>query len=130
ELKARGYNPWTYYNHNAQLKEVIDRIASGYFSPEHPDLFQPLVDSLLHRDEYLLFADYQSYIDCQERVSQAYRDQENWTRMSILNTARMGKFSSDRTIREYCQDIWKAEPITIELQEYVQESAGLKLPKP
>ncbi|HBE16032.1 MAG TPA: glycogen phosphorylase [Cyanobacteria bacterium UBA11367] len=115
DLKARGYNPWDYYHHNFELKEAIDRIASGHFSPENRDLFKPIVDSLLHHDEYMLLADYQLYINCQEIVSQAYRDRDNWTRMSILNTARMGKFSSDRTIRDYCQDIWKVEPIHIEL---------------
>jgi starch phosphorylase len=129
-LKAKGYNPMDYYNRNEELREVIDRIASGYFSPENPNLFQPLVDSLMHKDEYLLFADYQSYIECQERVSQAYRDQHNWNRMSILNTARMGFFSSDRTIQDYCQNIWNVEPVKIELKEYRQESAGLKISQP
>jgi glycogen phosphorylase len=129
-LKAKGYNPMDYYNTNSELQEVIERIASGYFSPENPNLFEPIVNSLMLRDEYLLFADYQSYIDCQEQVSQAYRDQHNWTRMSILNTARMGYFSSDRTIHEYCQDIWKVEPVKIELKEYRQETAGLKVPQP
>ncbi len=126
-LKAKGYNPMDYYNSNTELREVIDQIAAGYFSPEEPDLFKPLVDSLLYKDEYLLFADYQSYIECQEQVSQAYRNQDNWTRMSILNAARSGFFSSDRTIREYCQDIWKVEPVTIDIKEYHQESAGLNL---
>lgn len=129
-LKAKGYNPMDYYEANAELREVIERIASGYFSPENPALFKPLVDSLMYKDEYLLFADYQSYIDCQERVSEAYRDRENWTRMSILNTARSGFFSSDRTIREYCQDIWNVKPVNIDLGEYRQEAAGLKLPQP
>ena len=126
-LKAKGYNPWDYYNTNAELRQVIDRIASGYFSHGDADLFKPIVESLLHRDEYLHFADYQSYVDCQDQVAVAYRDQENWTRMSILNTARMGKFSSDRTIQEYCQEIWKAEPVKIELEAYRQEAAGLKV---
>jgi starch phosphorylase len=129
-LKAKGYNPMDYYNANAELREVIDRIASGFFCPSNRNLFQPLVDSLLYGDQYLLFADYQSYIDCQEQVSQAYRDQENWTRMSILNTARMGQFSSDRTIREYATDIWEAEPVKVLIEDYVQESAGLKAPSP
>ncbi|HEY9728606.1 MAG TPA: glycogen/starch/alpha-glucan phosphorylase [Chroococcales cyanobacterium] len=129
-LKAKGYNPMDYYEANAELREVIERIASGYFSPENPALFKPLVDSLMYKDEYLLFADYQSYIDCQEKVSEAYRDRENWTRMSILNTARSGFFSSDRTIREYCQDIWNVKPVNIDLGEYRQEAAGLKLPQP
>lgn len=129
-LKAKGYNPMDYYNANAELREVIDRIASGFFCPSNRNLFQPLVDSLLYGDQYLLFADYQSYIDCQEQVSQAYRDQENWTRMSILNTARMGQFSSDRTIREYATDIWEAEPVKVLIEDYVQEAAGLKAPSP
>ncbi|NET06914.1 MAG: glycogen/starch/alpha-glucan phosphorylase [Symploca sp. SIO2B6] len=127
ELKARGYNPWSYYNSNQQLREVIDLISSGFFSHGDSQLFKPLIDSLLSQDQYLLLADYQSYIDCQEQVSQAYRNQENWTRMSILNTARMGKFSSDRSIREYSEEIWKAEPVKVELEEYVQANAGLKV---
>ncbi|MGK7872646.1 MAG: glycogen/starch/alpha-glucan phosphorylase [Xenococcaceae cyanobacterium] len=126
-MKAKGYNPWDYYNSNAELKEVIDRISEGLFSHGDPNLFKPLVDSLLYEDQYMLFADYQSYIDCQDQVSQAYRNQENWTRMSILNVARMGKFSSDRSIQEYCQDIWNAEPVPIELEEYTQANAGLKV---
>jgi starch phosphorylase len=73
---------------------------------------QPLVESLLTRDDYLLLADYQAYVDCQERVSEAYRDRTNWTRMSILNSARVGHFSSDRSIRDYCRDIWHVAPIT------------------
>ncbi len=128
DLKASGYNPWDYYNSNPQLKEVIDQISSGYFSHGDYNLFKPLVDSLLHHgDNYMLLADYQSYIDCQDWVSQLYRDQETWTRMSILNTARMGKFSSDRAIREYCDEIWKVQPVKIELQDYVQANAGLKV---
>ena len=125
-LKARGYNPWDYYNTNAELRQVIDRIAEG-FSSGNSDLFKPIVESLLHRDEYLHLADYQSYVDCQEQVAAAYRDQENWTRMSILNAARMGKFSSDRTIQEYCQEIWQAESVKIDLEAYRQEAAGLNV---
>jgi glycogen phosphorylase len=114
-LKAQRYRPFDYYNKNPELKAAIDLISSGFFSHGNPDLFKPLVDNLLYRDEYLLFADYQSYIDAQEQVSQAYRDRDNWTRMSILNVARMGKFSSDRAIREYSQNIWKVHPVAIEL---------------
>ena len=105
QIKAKGYNPQVYYNRNSELREVIDRIATGYFSQGNTELFKPIVDSLLYQDQYLLFADFQAYIDCQEQVSQAYRDQEKWTRMSILNSARMGKFSSDRTIEEYASQI-------------------------
>jgi starch phosphorylase len=110
-LKAQGYNPWDYYNGNETLRAVLDLVASGHFSHGDTNLFRPLVDNLLYSDPFLLLADYQSYIDCQDQVSQAYRDQEHWTRMSILNVARMGKFSSDRAIREYCEDIWKVQPV-------------------
>jgi len=127
QLKTTAYNPRNYYQNNAELKEAIDRIASGYFSPSNTDLFQPIVESLLIKDEYLILADYQAYIDCQERVSQAYRDTQNWLRMSILNVARMGKFSSDRTIQEYCQEIWQVEPVPIEIEEYRSSHAGLKV---
>lgn len=126
-LKARGYNPWDYYNTNSELRQVIDRIASGYFSHGNPDLFKPIVEALLQRDEYLHFADYQSYVDCQEQVAGAYRDSENWTRMSILNTARAGKFSSDRTIQEYCKEIWQVEPVKVNVEAYQQEAATLKV---
>ena len=128
-IKAKGYNPRKYYEENQELKEVCDRIGSGYFSPENPDLFQPLVNSLLNHDEYMLLVDYQSYLECQDRVSQAYRDPETWTRMSILNSARMGFFSSDRTIKEYCNDIWKVQPVKIDLEEYVQKFGGSLLPE-
>src|SRR5512139_4090798 len=88
------------------------------FSRGDRDLFKPLVDSLLYSDPYLLFADYRPYVEGQEQVSLAYKDQDRWTRMSILNVARMGKFSSDRSIKEYCDKIWKAHPITVELGRY------------
>jgi starch phosphorylase len=113
--KAAGYRPRTIYETNPELHEAIDMIDGGAFSKGDRDLFRPLVESLLVRDEYLLFADYQPYVDCQQRVSEAYRDRQNWTRMSILNCARVGRFSSDRSIREYCRDIWNvnpAEPVT------------------
>ncbi len=126
-LKAKGYNPWDYYNSDTQLREVIDLVASGYFSHGNPDLFQPLVDNLLHHDNFLLLADYQSYIDCQDHVSRTYRDQDHWTQMSILNVARMGKFSSDRSIREYCEAIWKVKPLKITLSGYDQPQAGLQV---
>ncbi len=124
-MKAEGYDPQQWYNDNPVLKAVIDRIAEGDFSHGNPDLFKPLIDSLMYHDTYMLFADYQSYVDCQDRVAQVYRDQEQWTRMSILNSARVGKFSSDRTIREYCADIWRVSPVKIQLEEYQQAKAGL-----
>jgi starch phosphorylase len=125
--KAAGYNPWDYYNSNPELKLAIDRLSSGFFSHGDPNLFKPLLDSLLYHDDYLLFADYQSYVECQDRVSQAYQDRDHWTRMSILNVARMGKFSSDRSIRDYLQNIWKALPVQVELPEYSQANGDLKL---
>lgn len=126
-LKTRGYNPWDYYNGNPELKEVIDLINSGFFAHGNRELFKPLIDSLVYSDPYLLLADYQAYIDCQNRVGEAYKDQENWSRMSILNSVRMGKFSSDRSISEYCNNIWQAKPISVELQEYIQTDAMLSV---
>ena len=110
ELKNKGYNPRHYYESNPYLRQALDEIAAGTFSNGNGELFRPIIDSLLTSDEYMLLADYQPYIDSQELVSQAFVDQEHWTRMSILNAARMGKFSSDRSIREYCEKIWGVQP--------------------
>jgi glycogen phosphorylase len=114
QLRANGYRPRSFYEANPALREAIDLIDSGFFSNGDRELFRPLLESLLNRDDYMLLADYQAYVDCQQRVSEAYREQKNWTRMSILNTARVGRFSSDRSIREYCRDIWNVSPITTE----------------
>lgn len=114
EHKAQGYDPLGYFEANEELREVIDRIASGHFSLNNPELFKPLVDSLLYSDEYMLMADYKSYIEAQERVSSTFLDREKWTRMSILNVARIGKFSSDRSIREYCEKVWSIKPVRVE----------------
>jgi starch phosphorylase len=111
QRKAEGYTPRNVYASNPELRETIDLIDSGLFSNGNRGLFKPLIESLLTRDEYMLLADYQSYVDCQQRVSDAYGDRNNWTRMSILNSARVGRFSSDRSIREYCRDIWKVRPV-------------------
>jgi starch phosphorylase len=110
-LKSQGYRPEDYYRNNDTLREVLDQIRSGFFSHGDRDLFKPLVDSLLYDDQYLLLADYRSYMDCQDEVGRAFLDPLRWTRMSILNTARMGKFSSDRSIREYNEKIWKVKPL-------------------
>jgi starch phosphorylase len=112
-LKAGGYNPRAYYDANPNLRRVVDSIADGTFSAGDRGLFQPIVDSLLNRDEYLLLADFQAYLECQDQVEQVYRDQEQWTRMSILNTARCGFFSSDRTICEYAEAIWQLKPVKV-----------------
>jgi starch phosphorylase len=111
-LKANGYDPGRFYESNPDLHEAIDLIGSGFFSNGDRELFRPIVESLLTRDEYMLLADYQSYMECQQRVADAYRDQDNWTRMSILNSARVGRFSSDRSITDYCRDIWGVSPLT------------------
>ncbi|MDJ0508568.1 MAG: glycogen/starch/alpha-glucan phosphorylase [Crocosphaera sp.] len=124
-LKAQGYVPRRYYTSIPELRGVLDLISSGFFSHGDPELFKPIVDNLLYDDPYLLLADYKSYIECQEKVSQAYQDQENWSKMSILNVARMGKFSSDRSIQDYCNNIWNAKPVAIELKDYVQGEAEL-----
>jgi glycogen phosphorylase len=111
QLKADDYRPWEYYHKNEELKEVLDLIRSGFFSLEARELFSPILDSLIYNDPYLLLADYQPFVDCQDRVGRAFQDPAQWTRMSILNTARMGKFSSDRAIREYNEKIWKVKSL-------------------
>lgn len=117
DLKAKGYNPLDYYNANADLKNVIDMIATGLFCPEQPDLFRPITDSLLYQgDQYCLLADFASYIACQQKVAETYKDREKWTKMSILNVANMGKFSTDRTIKQYAEEIWNVTPVTIEME--------------
>ncbi len=127
DLKTNGYNPWDYYHGNPRLKETIDLVNCGFFAKGDGGLFKPLIDKLLYEDPYLLLADYQSYVDAQDRADRAYQDQENWSRMSIINAVRMGKFSSDRSIRDYCRKIWQVEPVPIELKEYVQAQAGLQV---
>jgi starch phosphorylase len=114
DLRRQGYQPRTYVDRSPELKGVMDLIASGFLSTENPGAFTPLFDSLMNHDEYLLMADFDSYVECQDRVDRTYQDQEAWTRMAILNVANMGRFSSDRTIKEYCREIWKAEPVPID----------------
>ncbi|WP_047550541.1 glycogen/starch/alpha-glucan phosphorylase [Methylotenera sp. G11] len=110
ELKANGYNPRDYYNGNAELKQVLDMIASGYFSVEEPGRYQNIVDNLLNNDQYLLLADYASYIKTQDEVGKLYRDRDAWIRMAVLNVANMSKFSSDRAIGDYAKNIWHVSP--------------------
>jgi starch phosphorylase len=97
------------------LAEAIHLIASGYFSHGDTEVFRPLVDNLRQHDPFLVLADYADYVACQDKVAEAWKDQEKWTRMSILNTARAGKFSSDRAIREYCDEIWNVGPVPVKL---------------
>ena len=109
EIKTNGYNPRAFYESNPALKEVIDMIGNGFFSVEEPNRYQAIVDNLLNNDQYLLLADYASYIETQDKVSSVYQDQDKWTRMAILNVANMAKFSSDRSISDYANNIWNVK---------------------
>ncbi len=122
--KSKGYRPLDYYVADPELREGIDLIRSGFFSHGDAMLFRPLIDNLMLSDPYLVLADFRSYAMCQKQVSDAYGAPEKWMRMSILNTARCGKFSSDRTIREYCRDIWHVEPVRIRLLSGDEVKAG------
>lgn len=113
QVKANGYQSLHIYENNAGLRQVIDFIGSGALSNGDETLFRPIVDNLLWHDPFLVLADYQSYVECQERVSALWLDPAEWTRKSILNVARMGKFSSDRSIRDYCEQIWKVKPLEV-----------------
>jgi starch phosphorylase len=111
-LHKNGYNPWDSYNTNAELRKALDMINIGYFSPDAPNRFRPVFDALTgYGDHFLLLADYESYIACQERVDALYRDPGEWARRAILNVAGMGQFSSDRTIGEYADRIWGVKPV-------------------
>jgi glycogen phosphorylase len=113
QLKAEGYHPQAYLQQQPELQEVIDLIASGYFSNGDPHLFRPLLDSLLTTDPYMLFADYAAYMAAQATVSQVFQSPNQWHRRSILNVARMGRFSADRAVRDYCDKIWHVQPVKI-----------------
>jgi starch phosphorylase len=113
QIRAEGYQPREIYHSNAPLREAIDLIDSGLFSHGDTALFKPLTASLLEHDPFLLLADYQAYVDCQAEVDHAYQDQYHWNRMSILNVARIGKFSSDRSIEEYCDKIWRVQAMPV-----------------
>jgi starch phosphorylase len=114
-LRRRGYDPRAHYRNDPMIRRVLDALLGSTFSPGEPGLFRPIVDSLLDGgDPYLVLADFAAYDACQDQVSQAWLDPERWTRMAILNTARCGKFSSDRTIREYAEEIWKVKGVPAE----------------
>ena len=114
-LAKSGYNPRVSYQHNPGLREALSMINTGYFNRDKPHLYNDLYNSLVFDDKYMLLEDFASYVECQQRVIKTWQDPEIWTRMSILNTAASGKFSSDRTIAEYARDIWKLKPVTVEL---------------
>lgn len=115
QRQAEGYDPRGIYNTDAQIKALLDLIASGLFSHGDTSLFQPLVDHLIHHDPFMVLADFRAYVECQQQVAEAYLDPERWARMSILNVARIGKFSSDRSIQEYAERIWQIEPVPVSL---------------
>jgi glycogen phosphorylase len=123
-LRTAGYRPRDVYESNAELRAVLDLVGDGFFSRGDTQLFRPLLDNLLYHDPYMVLADFESYVDCQSSVSEAYGDVERWTRMSILNTTRSGKFSSDRSIREYCAEIWKVKPVPIRLLAQQEVQSG------
>ena len=116
QVKRDGYRPSDYVDGNDELQAVLGLISSGQFSHGDTEVFRPLVDNLIHDDPFLVMADYASYVECQDRVAAAWQDPDAWSRMSILNTARSGKFSSDRAIREYCDDIWNVGPVTVKVE--------------
>lgn len=125
ELRQNGYQPEDYVQQNKLLLEVISLIRNGFFSNGNGELFHPLIDTLLGYDPYMVMADFQPYVDCQQEVSKAYQDPANWARMSLLNAARCGKFSSDRSIEEYSKDIWKVKRVPIKLLSIADVKADI-----
>ncbi|XP_056401964.1 glycogen phosphorylase, liver form isoform X1 [Hyla sarda] len=115
EMDKKGYNAQEYYHRLPELKQAMDQIQNGFFSPSNPDQFKDLVDMLFYHDRFKVFADYESYIKCQERVSALYKNPKEWTKVVIKNIAASGKFSSDRTIKEYAKDIWGVEPSDLKI---------------
>ncbi|KAL5008739.1 hypothetical protein ScPMuIL_014320 [Solemya velum] len=114
-LKVKGYNPREFYDKSADLRQVLEQINSGYFSPENPDLFKDIYNSLMHNDRFMLLADFDSYIQCQDKVSATFKNPLLWAKMCVYNIAASGKFSSDRTISEYAREIWGMEPSDFKL---------------
>ena len=125
--RASGYHPMGHYYGNTELQLAVDRLSEGFFSGGDADLFKPLVSKLLEHDPFFVLADFEAYAEAQERVGEAYKDPQRWARMSILNAARMGKFSSDRSISEYCEDIWRVKPVAVELADAQEGQTNLRL---
>ena len=114
-LKQSGYRPWEVMNSTPELAEAIHLIERGHFSNGDADLFRPLLDNLTGSDPFFVMADFADYLRAQDAVSQAWSDRNQWNRMSVLNAARSGFFSSDRSIQEYCDHIWKVEPLKVDI---------------
>jgi glycogen phosphorylase len=119
-LKAAGYEPHKYYEDNPQLHRALDAIANGTFSGGDRSVFEPIVSNLLHEDRFMVLADFDSYMKEQEKVDAAYRDQDDWSRKAILNIARSGYFSSDRSIQDYLDRIWHVNPLVIPGDDIVE----------
>ena len=115
-LRTSGYDPRAWVEKSAALRRAVDAIARGPLEEAHPGLFRPVVEDLLGSDRYFLCADFDLYVECQGRAVETYQRAQDWARMSILNVAGMGRFSSDRTVREYAADIWSAAPVRVELE--------------
>ncbi|XP_064515717.1 glycogen phosphorylase, liver form [Pseudopipra pipra] len=115
ELDKKGYDAQLYYDRLPELKQAVDQIKSGFFSPNEPNLFDDIINMLFHHDRFKVFADYEAYVKCQEKVSELYLNSKAWTKMVIRNIAAAGKFSSDRTIKEYARDIWHVEPSDLKI---------------
>lgn len=124
-LDKKGYEAKEYYEALPELKLVIDQIDNGFFSPKQPDLFKDLVNMLFHHDRFKVFADYEAYVKCQEKVSELYMNPKAWNTMVLRNIAASGKFSSDRTIKEYARDIWDMEPSDLKISLASEPSSGL-----
>ena len=124
-LRESGYRPMDLYESQPELRVVIDLIKDGFFSRGNSEMFRDLINNLLYHDPYMVLADYRAYAECQQQVDAAFGDTDRWTRMSILNTARSGKFSSDRTIREYCVEIWHSKAVPVQLTNQSEAHTGL-----
>ena len=122
DMRNSMYQPSEYYLKNEELKKVIDMIETGYFSKNDREIFKPLVNSLMSNDYFMVMSDFSSYYDIQNEITTAYKNKKRWTKMSILNTAGMGKFSTDRTIKEYADDIWHVKSIPIRLKKEIEKN--------
>jgi starch phosphorylase len=109
-----GYNPWDYYNNDPRIHQVIDQLTNGFFERVDSNEFQMIRDTLLGRDTYFVLKDFDSYVKAQEKINDLYKDQKKWLHMSIVNVAKSGFFTTDRTMRQYNQDIWHVDPIVVE----------------
>uniref|UniRef100_A0AAX7UA19 Alpha-1,4 glucan phosphorylase n=1 Tax=Astatotilapia calliptera TaxID=8154 RepID=A0AAX7UA19_ASTCA len=115
EMDKKGYDAMAYYKKIPELKQVMDQITSGFFSPKNPELFKDLTEMLFKYDRFKVFADFEAYVKCQEKVSKLYKNPVEWTKMVIKNIAATGKFSSDRTIKEYATEVWGVEPTNLKI---------------